>query len=120
MFELFTNMSKENIKCFLYYSLASSDFKLAEFANGSQREFLLSEAQSVVKKVGRRVTTMLETVPSSNGTWYYKTDKGTLRLLGRLYRIIAGRQGHLSGDDQYVRGKGSPSVMCHSFLFRVC
>jgi hypothetical protein len=74
------NMSKENIKCFVYCSLADGDVKLAEFSNPSQREFLLSEAQTVVKKVGKKATTMLETVPSSNGTWYYKTDKGTALL----------------------------------------
>lgn len=72
-------MSKENIKCFLHYSLVDSEVKVAEFANPSQREFLMSEAQTVLKKIGRRATTMLETMSSSNGVWYYKTDKGTPR-----------------------------------------
>ena len=78
--------------------MASGEIKLAEFANPSQREFLLSEAQTVLKKIGKKPTTMLETVPSSNGTWYYKTDKDSTQLL--------------------LTGRDTPQAMVNMFIAR--
>jgi hypothetical protein len=41
----------------------------------------MHEANSVIKKIGRKPTAMLESVPSTNGVWYYKTDKGIIHFV---------------------------------------
>lgn len=45
---------KENIKCFVYYSIKDNQVKISEFSNPSQRDFLMYEANAIIKKVAKK------------------------------------------------------------------
>lgn len=51
---------KENIKCYIYSSLKDNDIKIAEFCNPSQKEFLMYEASSLLKKAGKTESKLLQ------------------------------------------------------------
>jgi hypothetical protein len=79
---------KENVKCFVYSSLKDNQIKIAEFYNPSQKDFLMYEANSLIKKAGNKETKLLQSEPSSNGLWFYKVNKGNQNTNSESVQLV--------------------------------
>lgn len=61
------------------------------------------EANSIIKKVGRKETKFLQSEPSSNGIWYYKVDKGLYSSnIDSVQLVLASKTTHQSVIDMFL------------------